>query len=148
MWRIPRSKEELSALKKRHPDTAMNAARIKEACFEKAVEALGDYDGPELPGLKHALSQARASAQELPVDVQISECREFIKRGHRHRKMDVVVGTKRHQFIKCGVRKLRRERDGVCNGLKYVSEHRNTGRANEDTQGQIHVRAPCATRGR
>ena len=44
--------------------------------------------------------------------------------------------------------KLRREGDGVCDGLKYVSEHRNTGRANKVTWGQIHVRAPCATRGR
>ena len=70
------------------------------------------------------------------------------KEGHRHRMMDVVVGTKRYQVIRSGVGKLRREMDGVCHGLKYVSEHRNTGRANKDTQGQMHVRAPCATRGR
>ena len=73
MWRdskvkggVERAKEE--AVTKpvqsvRLTDGAMNAARIKGACFEKAVEALGDYDDPELAGLKHALSQAKASAR-------------------------------------------------------------------------------------
>ena len=130
----------------------MNAARIKEACFEKAVEALGDYDGPELPGLKHALSQTRGVspgvARRRP-DIEMQGVHQAQrKEGHKHRKMDVIYGTNRYQVIRSGVRKLRRERDGVCNGLKYVSEHRNTGRTNKVTWRQIHVRAPCATRGR
>ena len=39
--------------------------------LEKAVEALGDYDGPELAGLKE------------PIDVQITQCKEFIERSEK-----------------------------------------------------------------
>ena len=66
-----------------NPDAAKNAARIKAARLEKSVEALRDYDGPELAGMQHALSQARTAAQELPVDVQISKCKEFIERSEK-----------------------------------------------------------------
>ena len=57
------------------PEAAKTAARLKVDQLEKAVEALGDYDGPELAGLKQALKKATELAQELPIDVQRSEKR-------------------------------------------------------------------------
>ena len=51
--------------------------------LEKALEALGDYSGPEVDGLKHALAKGKESASELPVDVQISKCKEFTARSEK-----------------------------------------------------------------
>ena len=65
------------------PEAAKTAARLKVDRLEKAVEALGDYDGPELAGLKQALKKARELAQELPIDVQITQCKEFIERSEK-----------------------------------------------------------------
>ena len=81
------------------PEAAKTAARLKVDRLEKAVEALGDYDGPELAGLKQALKKARELAQELPIDVQITQCKEFIERsekrlakmeGGTHRRKEVI----------------------------------------------------------
>ena len=41
------------------PEAAKTAARLKVDRLEKAVDALGDYDGPELAGLQQALKKAR-----------------------------------------------------------------------------------------
>ena len=65
------------------PEAARTAARLKVDRLEKAVEALGDHDGPELAGLKQALKKARELAQELPIDVQITQCKEFIERSEK-----------------------------------------------------------------
>ena len=58
------------------PEAAKTAARVKVDRLEKAF---GDYDGPELAGLKQASKKARESAQELLVDMQITQCKEFIE---------------------------------------------------------------------
>ena len=69
--------------------------------LEKALEVFGDYNGPELAGLKQALKKARELAQKLPIDVQITQCKEFIeqrerpcqKRGGTHHQ-DEVAGRR------------------------------------------------------
>ena len=52
------------------PEAAKTAARL-------------EVDGRELAGLKQVLMKAREVAQELPTDVQITQCEEFIERSEK-----------------------------------------------------------------
>ena len=52
------------------PRTAKTAARL-------------EVDGRELAGLKQVLMKARELAQELPIDIQITQCKEFIERSEK-----------------------------------------------------------------
>ena len=49
---------------------------------------MGDYDGPELVGLKQALKKPRELAQQLLVDVQITQCKELSSSEKRLARME------------------------------------------------------------
>ena len=78
-----------------NPDAAMNAARIKEACFERAVEALVRLRRSRAPRVEaRSLSGQGVSpgvARRRP-DIEMQGVHQAQrKEGHRHRMMDVVV---------------------------------------------------------
>ena len=51
--------------------------------LEKAITALGDFDGVEVENLKAALKRAQKEAQEVPVAAQIREREAFIERAKK-----------------------------------------------------------------
>ena len=90
------------------------AARLKVDRLEKAVEALGDYDGPELAGLKQALKKAREigpgiahrrpdhAVQGVHRAQRETPCQN---RGGAHRR-DEVVGRRSCTVVSSGTRIL------------------------------------------
>ena len=139
------------------PDAARTAARLKVDRLEKAVEALGDYDGPELAGLKQALKKARELAQE------ITQCKEFIERNEKRLakieaerigRKSCTVGSPGTGFL-CSCRKRCRRDHGRSRHRGRVGEvaspigrvprqccHRETSRQTES--GRWRSRAPHA----
>ena len=78
---LKRAKEQDSVLDKRDPDTRMAVARERVSRLEKALTALGDFDGVEVESLRAALKRAQKEAQEVPFAVQIREREAFIERA-------------------------------------------------------------------
>ena len=47
----------------------------------RAIEAVGEFQGPEVQFLQGALARARVAASPPPVDVQLTQCQQFIDRA-------------------------------------------------------------------
>ena len=62
------------------PEVAIEVARGRVVKLEAALVALGDHTGPEVEALTAALGRARAAASPPPIDVQVSQCQQFIDR--------------------------------------------------------------------
>ena len=84
-WRQPKSaKGAPSGSRPRiNPDVAREMAHTKVSRLEKALEAMGDLQGPVVEALKADLVKARAASKKPSVEVEIDECRKFISRAER-----------------------------------------------------------------
>ena len=72
-----------------NPDIAREMAHTKVSRLEKALEAMGDLQGPVVDVLKADLAKARAASKKPSVEVEIDECRKFISRAERRiRELD------------------------------------------------------------
>ena len=69
-----------------NPDVAREMAHTKVSRLEKALEAMGDLQGPVVEALKADLEKAKAASKKQSVEVEIDECRKFISR--RIRELD------------------------------------------------------------
>ena len=63
------------------PEAMFDAERIIVSKLEAAIHAMGKFQGPEVQFLKVALARARVAAAPLPVDVQLTQCQQFIDRA-------------------------------------------------------------------
>ena len=63
------------------PEVTIDAARLRVARLEAALSALADHSGPEVDALTAALARARIAASPPPVDVQVTQCQQFIDRA-------------------------------------------------------------------
>ena len=63
------------------PEVTIDAARVRVARLEAALSALADRTGPEVDALTAALARARIAASPPPVDVQVTQCQQFIERA-------------------------------------------------------------------
>ena len=63
------------------PEVTIDAARVRVARLEAALSALADHTGPEVDALTAALARARIAASPPPVDVQVTQCQQFIERA-------------------------------------------------------------------
>ena len=63
------------------PEVTIDAARARVARLEAALSALADHTGPEVDALTAALARARIAASPPPVDVQVTQCQQFIERA-------------------------------------------------------------------
>ena len=52
--------------------------------MERALEAMGDSEGPEVDGLRAALEKAREFARGVPLDKQIKDGEQFLIRAKGH----------------------------------------------------------------
>ena len=77
-----------SAKEKVNPDVARCAALTQLQKLEKALEVMGDAEGPAVDALKLELDKARRAAKVAPLSVQIPATQEFIKRSEK-RLMDL-----------------------------------------------------------
>ena len=62
------------------PRRRFEAARVRVVKLEAALAALADFSGPEVDALTAALARAQVAASPPPVDVQLTECQQFIDR--------------------------------------------------------------------
>ena len=67
-----------------NPDKAREKAQSTVTRLEKAMEAMGDLQGPAVEVLKSELTKARAASKQLPLDVEIDQCRKYISRAEKH----------------------------------------------------------------
>ena len=65
------------------PEVTLEAARVRVVKLEAALAALADVSGPEVDAMRKALARARVAASPPPVDVQLSQCQQFIERTVR-----------------------------------------------------------------
>ena len=77
-----------SAKEKVNPDVARCAAFTQVQKLEKALEIMGDAEGPAVEALKLELDKARKVAKVPRLSVQITATQEFIKRSEK-RLMDL-----------------------------------------------------------
>ena len=91
-WRQPKSAKGAPPVGPRpriNPDVAREMAHTKVSRLEKALEAMGDLQGPVVNALKADLAKARATSKKPSVEVEIDECRKFISRAERRiRELD------------------------------------------------------------
>ena len=71
------------SVQKGDPDEVQAAARSRVDRLERALAILGDGDSEEIRGLQAALKEARRSAQDRPLAVQVEECQAFIQRSQK-----------------------------------------------------------------
>ena len=85
-WREPKSAKGAPPVGPRprmNPDIAREMAHTKVSRLEKALEAMGDLQGPVVEALKVDLEKAKAASKKTSVEVEIDECRKFISRAER-----------------------------------------------------------------
>ena len=100
-WRQPRttSGPQVGPKSRINSDVAREMAQTKVCRFEKALEAMGDLQGPIVDALRTDLSKARAAAKKPSVDVEIDECRKFITRAERRIKELEAEREKEHNSL-------------------------------------------------
>ena len=64
-----------------NPDEALIAAKARVGWLEAALAVLAESDSAEAHALRQVLQQARRSAQEQPINVQIKDTEDFIVRS-------------------------------------------------------------------
>ena len=91
-WRQPKSANGAQpggSRQRINPDVAREMAHTKVSRLEKALEAMGDLQGPVVEASKADLAKARAASKKPSVEVEIDECRKFISRAERRiRELD------------------------------------------------------------
>ena len=65
------------------PDASGECARAKIAKLEKALEVMGECQGPAVEALKAELERTRDAAKPPPINVEVEECRKFIQRSEK-----------------------------------------------------------------
>ena len=65
------------------PDTVLQEARRRVVSLEAALQAMGDFQGPEVDVLKNSLSRAKQAAQTRPVKEQLAQNDAFIQRSQK-----------------------------------------------------------------
>ena len=63
------------------PDSTHEAARIRVIKFEKALEVMGDSQGPAVECFRSKLEKAKLASRRRPINVEVDECRKFIARS-------------------------------------------------------------------
>ena len=63
------------------PDSIREAARIRVMKLEKALEVMGDSQGPAVECLRSELEKAKLASRRRPINVEVDECRKFIARS-------------------------------------------------------------------
>ena len=66
------------------PDSRVVAAKDRVSRLERALEAMGDSEGPEVDGLRAALEKAREFAKGVPLEKQIKDGEQFLIRAKGH----------------------------------------------------------------
>ena len=61
------------------PEVTLEVARVRVVKLEAALAVLADVSGPEVDALRNTLARAKVAASPPPVDVQLSQCQQFIK---------------------------------------------------------------------
>ena len=69
-----------------NPDTAREMAQCTVVTFERALEAMGDVQGPAVEVMKTELTKAKSASKQPPLDVEINQCRKYVARGERRVK--------------------------------------------------------------
>ena len=62
------------------PEVTFEAARVRVQKLEAALLAIADFPGPEVDVLQAVLTHAKAAAVPPPVNVQVTQCQQFIER--------------------------------------------------------------------
>ena len=65
------------------PEVVLSSARERVVKLEAALAALGDTSGPEVALLQSSLQSAKRAAQEPALDVQVSQCEQFVARAQK-----------------------------------------------------------------
>ena len=65
-------------------DSRVVAAKDRVSRLERALEAMGDSEGPEVDGLRAALEKAREFAKGVPLEKQIKDGEQFLIRAKGH----------------------------------------------------------------
>ena len=63
------------------PEAVVEVSLSKVAKLEKALEVLGDREGPVYEAMQAELKRARSAAQLQPASVRLEQCRSFIERA-------------------------------------------------------------------
>ena len=66
------------------PDSRVVVARDRVSRLERALEARGDREGPEVDGLRAAFEKAREFTEGVPLDKQIKDGEQFLIRAKGH----------------------------------------------------------------
>ena len=80
VYYVPKRRPQLCPVAHRPQRVTIEAARVRVARLEAALSALADQAGPEVDALKAVLTRARVAAFPPLVDVQVSQCQQFIDR--------------------------------------------------------------------
>ena len=64
-------------------EVVLSSARERVVKLEAALAALGDACGPEVVLLQSSLKSAKRAAQEPALDVQLSQCEQFVARAQK-----------------------------------------------------------------
>ena len=64
------------------PEAMFEAARVRVSKLEAAIEAMGEFQSPEVQFLQSSLARARVAVFPPPVDVQLTQCQQFIDRAN------------------------------------------------------------------
>ena len=65
------------------PEAVVEVSLSKVAKLEKALEVLGDTEGPVYEAMQAKLKRARSAAQLQPASVRLEQCRSFIERAKK-----------------------------------------------------------------
>ena len=140
-WRQPKSAQGEPPVRPRprvNPDVAREMAHTKVSKLGKALEAMGDLQGPVVDVLKADLAKARAASKKPSVEVEIGECRKFISRAERRiKELDTEREKERVSLVEAQERLER----------QVPRDPRHSPRVTSDrapTNGQfVAVRARC-----
>ena len=69
-----------------NPDNAREKAQSTVTRLEKALEAMGDVQGPAVEVMNSELTRARAATKQPPLNVKIDQCRKYISRAEKRIK--------------------------------------------------------------
>ena len=65
------------------PEAVVEVSLSKVAKLEKALEVLGDTEGPVYEAMQAELKRAKSAAQLQPASVRLEQCRSFIERAKK-----------------------------------------------------------------
>ena len=65
------------------PEAGVGVSLSKVAKLEKALEVLGDTEGPVYEAMQAELKRAKSAAQLQPASVRLEQCRSFIERAKK-----------------------------------------------------------------